>query len=126
MLSTSTLDTKLVGQCVPEFTIPSISHNQTVPTKTMELNINQLVRSAVILAVGLPISTSVLIGQIPSNPVVEKSEVEALKEDLGLPCLKYALTKDDSKGEREAKNQIDEVLGVDGAEYREVCKWVLG
>lgn len=92
----------------------------------MDLNINQLVRSAVILVVGVPISASVLIAQLPSDPVVEKSDVEMLKADLGLPCLKYALTKDDSKGEREAKNQIDEVLGVDGAEYREVCKWVLG
>ena len=87
----------------------------------MELNINQLVRSAVVLVVGLPVSLAIL-AQVPMEP--EKTELEALQTELGLPWLKFAVTKPDSKGERAAKDAIDEILG-DGTNYREVCNWVL-
>jgi hypothetical protein len=90
----------------------------------MELNINQLVRSAVILVVGLPVTVAIASQAIPEK--AETTEVEQLKTNLGLPCLKFAMTKVDSKGERESKDEIDEVLGVAGADYREVCKWALG
>ena len=36
---------------------------------------------------------------------------ESLKADLTRPCLGYVLSKNDSKLEREAKNDIDDVLG---------------
>ncbi len=88
----------------------------------MDLNVNQLVRSVVILLVGAPISLAVL-AQIPEK--TEKTEAEVLKSELTVPCLRYALTKEDSKGERAAKDAVDEVFG-EGADYREACKWVLG
>jgi len=89
--------------------------------KQMQLNVNQLVRSAVVLAVGLPVSLAIM-----ANTPAEKdpSELQALKTSLELPCLKYAVTKNDSKAERAAKDAIDELVG-DGVEYAEVCKWVL-
>ena len=87
-----------------------------------DFSINNLVRSAVLLAVGLPISLAV-IAQVPEKEA--KTEAEQLKSRLELPCLRYALTSVDSKGERSSKDAIDEVLGVDGADYKEVCRWTL-
>lgn len=87
----------------------------------MDFNVNQLVRSAVVLTIGLPISLAIL-AQVPVE--AEKTESEKLKAALTEPCLRYALTKRDSKGEREAKNDIEEL--VDDADFRETCKWVLG
>ena len=87
----------------------------------MELNINPLVRSAVVLVVGLPVSLAIL-AQAPGK--TDRTEVEALKTELGLPCLKCALTEPDSKGERESKDAIDEIIS--DANYQAVCKWVLG
>lgn len=86
----------------------------------MELNINQLVRSAVVLVVGLPVSLAIL-AQAPEK--TEKTELETLKSELSVPCLRYATTKRDSKGERAAKDAIDEI--VSDANYGEVCKWAL-
>ena len=88
----------------------------------MELNINQLVRSAVVLVIGLPVSLAIL-AQAPEK--TETTELEALKTELGLPCLKFAMTNSGSKGEREAKDAIDEIVGNE-VNYREACKWVLG
>ena len=92
----------------------------------MNLNVNQLVRSAVVLVVGLPVTVAFAIQAFPEKMEPAKvAELEAVKTDLGLPCLKFAVTKNDSKGERDAKDQIDAIIG-EGADYREVCKWVLG
>ena len=87
----------------------------------MDFNVNQLVRSAVVLAVGLPVSLAVM-ANVPAEK--EPSEIQALKTSLELPCLKYAVTKNDSKAERAAKDAIDELVG-DGVEYSEICSWVL-
>ena len=87
----------------------------------MDLNINQLVRSVVVLLVGAPISLAIL-AQAPERP--QKSELETLKSELEVPCLRYMTTKADSKGERAAKDAVDEVYGTDPS-YNEVCKWAL-
>lgn len=81
-------------------------------------------RSVVVLAIGLPITFGVGAVMKDSLKETAKTDVEMFKSELGLPCLKFAVTKTDSKGEREAKDAIDEIVG-DGADYREVCKWVL-
>ena len=91
----------------------------------MSFSINQLVRSGVILAIGMPITLAIL-AQAPEKKVEEVSELEAMKTELGLPCLKFAVSKNDSKVERSAKDAIDGVLGAEGVDYREVCKWALG
>lgn len=91
----------------------------------MDFNVNQLVRSAVVLVVGLPLSAGVFLAGLPEEGInIEKTDAEVIKEELGVPCLKYAFTKDDSKGERAAMDAIDAVFG-DGADYGAVCKWVL-
>ena len=87
----------------------------------MKPNINQIIRSVVVLIIGLPVSLTIL-SQVPKP--TEETAANKLKEELMLPCLKYALTKPDSKGERESKNDIDEAFA--DADYSSVCKWVLG
>jgi hypothetical protein len=89
----------------------------------MELNLNHTIRSAVALVVGLPVTLAIALGAMPEGN--SQSRAERLKEDLELPCLQFAFTQADTKGEREAKDLIDERFGSN-ANYGAVCKWVLG
>lgn len=91
----------------------------------MEFNLNQAIRSAVVLVVGLPLTFAVAVSAMPEKKDFETTAAEQLKEDLTLPCLKYALTMNDSKGERASKDAIDEAFGLD-PNYSAICKWVLG
>jgi len=94
-------------------------------TFIMEVNVNQIVRSVVVLAVGLPISVGVAVNGLRTPEKNESVIIQSeLKAELTEPCLKYALSKVDSKLEREAKNEIDEVFGGE-VNYQETCKWVL-
>ena len=52
-------------------------------------------------------------------------EIEQLKAEIEMPCIRYATSKADSKGEREAKNEIDDLLGVDVAQYGQACNFIL-
>ena len=91
----------------------------------MNLNVENLVRSGVILLVALPVSLATTFA-LAERPRENKSVITQadLKADLTLPCLRYVLSKNDSKLEREAKNAVDEVLGGE-VNYQEACKWVL-
>ena len=95
------------------------------------VSVENLVRSGVVLVVGVPVALSLsnLIGvtsrlaeQALADPTSKVSG--ALKAELVRPCLRYALSTDDSKLERESKNEIDEVMGGP-VNYRETCNWVL-
>ena len=91
----------------------------------MELNVNQLVRSGVILVLGLPLSLGVLQAVGYSSQTSEVSKATAqVKGELTKPCIRYMTSKSDSKLEREAKNEIDEVLGGEVV-HGDTCKWVL-
>ena len=98
----------------------------------MEINLNSLVRSAVVLAVGLPVSLalagSVNSGTESESRVTQDEEMSALvaeyKLDLFKPCTKFAFSTTDSALETEAKNDINKVLGGD-VNHRAVCNWVL-
>ena len=91
----------------------------------MELNVNQLVRSGVILVLGLPLSLGVLQGVKYASQTSEVSKATAqVKGELTKPCIRYMTSKSDSKLEREAKNEIDEVLGGEVV-HGDTCKWVL-
>ena len=97
----------------------------------MNLNVENLVRSGVVLAVGLPVTlslgslvnttTDLARNTAPSASAVAQQE---LKDTLTVPCLRFLVTKEDSKLERSAKNEIDEILGGE-VSYSSVCKWVL-
>ncbi len=94
----------------------------------MNLDINYLVRSAAIAAVGLPlaISTSGLISTTATaaKDATEKTGVQQVyakyADELAEACIGWAVSKVDSKLERESKNTIDEVLGGE-VDYKKVC-----
>ena len=97
----------------------------------MDLKVENLVRSGVVLLVGLPVALSLggLTGA--ATRVMERSLTDptaevanGLKEDLTKPCVLWGFSKSDSKLEREAKNQIDEIMGGE-VSYPDLCGWVL-
>jgi len=97
----------------------------------MNLSIENLVRSGVVLAVGLPLTLS--MGSLTStiSKSLEKSTIDptadasnVLKAELTKPCVLWGFSKNESKLEREAKNQIDEIMGGE-VSYPDLCNWVL-
>ena len=97
----------------------------------MTLNIENLVRSGVVLAVGLPVTLSLgglvnTTNELARNTTPSASAVvqQDLKDELTVPCLKFLVTAEDSKLERAAKTEIDDILGGE-VSYSAVCKWVL-
>ena len=91
----------------------------------MDFNVNQLVRSGVVLVVGLPVSLAVALAALPESTSKAVQTQNRVKGDLTDTCLKYAFSGRDSKAERAAKDKIDEQFG-EKADYAGVCKWVLG
>ena len=100
----------------------------------MNLNIENLVRSGVVLVVGLPVALGVTSALGTADRLTTMAETAAvnrvteesnkLKSTLVEPCLRYVVSKADSKLERTAQNDIDDVLGGE-VNHGEVCKWVL-
>ena len=91
----------------------------------MDYNVNQLVRSAVVLVVGLPVSLAVALAALPESTNKSVETQNRVKADLTETCLDFAFSARDGKAERAAKDAIDERFG-DKADYAGVCKWVLG
>ena len=102
------------------------------------MNINEVtvVKGAVALVVGLPLSLGAFfamnsasnLATVAAELLAEKSsqeaQIEDLKAELTGPCVRYLLSKGDSKLERESKNDIDEVLGGE-VSHSNVCQWAL-
>ena len=97
--------------------------------ETGHVHICNLVRSGVVLIVGLPIALSLggltstftrVIEQNASNPTA--SATDNLKSKLAEPCVRYMLSKNDSKLERDAMNDIDDIMGG-AVDYSNTCNW---
>ena len=94
----------------------------------MNFDVNHLVRSAAIAAVGLPLalSTSGLINTtaIAAKGATEKTGVQQVyaryADELAEACIGWAVSKVDTKLERESKTAIDEVFGGE-VDYGKVC-----
>jgi predicted nucleic acid-binding protein len=99
---------------------------------TINFDVNNIVRSLSIAAVALPMSLSLtgLIGVNTQaarenlNDSAQEEVFESLREKLTMPCVNFRISKADSKLEREAKNEIDEVFGGDVA-HASVCNFIL-
>ena len=91
----------------------------------MDFNVNQLVRSGVVLAVGLPISIALVVNALPEGRTRAERDVEELKSELTIPCLQWGYSAEDSRLERDAKTTIDERFGGEGVNYSGVCSFVL-
>ena len=92
-----------------------------------ELNVNNLVRSAVVLVLGAPLmlslSNSLGTETRLTDPGKSAEVARRIKGDLTRPCLDFAISKNDSKLERDAKNEIDEYFGGE-VNYQALCAWV--
>lgn len=94
----------------------------------MNIDINSIVRSVAVVIVGLPValSSSSLINSAASaarNAQGSAAVLEVRQEyasKIAKACYGYALSKDDSKLERESKTAIDEVFGGE-VNYQQVC-----
>ena len=94
----------------------------------MNFDVNHLVRSAAIAAVGLPLalSTSGLINTTATvaQDATEETGVQKVYaiygDELAEACIGWAVSKADTKLERESKNAIDEVFGGE-VDYSKVC-----
>ena len=93
----------------------------------MTLDVNNVVRSVAIVAVGLPLTSAVAVGVLANLPEGQPESarvLEVAKADLTRACLDYVVANVDSKLEREAQNQIDDYFGGE-VNHGAVCKFVL-
>ena len=91
----------------------------------MNIDLNNTIRSAVILVVGLPITVAVAAAGFVDATPSEMKETTRIKAALTEGCVDYAVSNSDSKLERQGQDKIDEVLGAGGANYKDLCNWVL-
>ena len=89
------------------------------------MNVENLVRSGVILVVGLPITLGVAVSGLRDQTSQSDKAVAEAKANLVDACLDFAVSKPDSKLERQAQDEIDKTLGADGADYKALCNYVL-
>ena len=91
----------------------------------MSLNVENLVRSGVILVIGLPLTFAVVTSTNKDTRTASTQVETELKANLVEGCVDFMVSKPDSKLERQGQDKIDVVLGADGAAYKELCNWVL-
>ena len=93
----------------------------------MTFDVNNVVRSAALVVIGLPLTAGVsvaVLSNLPEGPTQATRVQREIKAALTRPCLDWAISKVDSKLEREAKNEIDDYFGGE-VNHGEVCKFVL-
>jgi len=99
----------------------------------MNSDITNIIRSATFLVAGLPL-TFALAGRVNVGTEVARQKLVVspseqvladLKNDLTKVCIDYKLSKADTKLERQAKNDIDEVFDGEVL-YNATCNFVLG
>ena len=94
----------------------------------MNIDVNHIIRSVAIVLVGAPLalSTSNLLNttSTAAQEATKISGAQLIKTEYGdqlaKACYAWALSKVDSKLEREAKNTIDEVFGGE-VDYSKTC-----
>ena len=98
----------------------------------MNFDVNHLVRSAAIAAVGLPlalstsglIDTTASVTEAGSERVLRETRVKQVYTEYGdqlaEACIGWAVSKVDTKLERESKTAIDDVFGGE-VDYSKVC-----
>ena len=98
----------------------------------MNIDVNHLVRSGAIAVVGIPlalatsglINTVGTVAQATSDRALRETDVQKTYvkygDQLAEACIGWAVSKVDSKLERESKNTIDEVFGGE-VDYGKVC-----
>ena len=99
--------------------------------ETGHLNICNLVRSGVILAVGLPVALSIgglnksvtrALDSVSMNPSQDATYV--INSNLAEPCIRWMFSDSESSLERQAMDEIDDILGGENVNYADLCNWV--
>ena len=98
----------------------------------MNYDINNIVRTAAVSAIGLIVAVPVSINTIAngaqqraaSEPTAVDVYLTDIRENLVEACIDYNISPVDSKLEREAKNTIDNYFGGDKVNYNGVCNTV--
>lgn len=98
----------------------------------LHFNIDSIVRSLAVVAVGLPLTLSVTnltnttaeIAELALKENPTEEVISGLRAELVKPCLDYYLSKNDSKLEREAKNTIDDVMGGE-VNHKGLCDYIV-
>ena len=98
----------------------------------MSLDINNIVRTAAVSAIGLivavPISMNAIANGAQQRATGAPSAVDVyfddMSENLVEACVAYSFSPVDSKLEREAKTTIDNYFDGDKMNYSAVCKAV--
>ena len=99
------------------------------------MDIPNIIRSVVIGGALLPLSLSVggtlnattrALDNLTEStkPSEVDKNVDEVRASLTQDCLKYLLSKNDSKLERAAKDAVDNYFGGE-VNHREVCNWVV-
>ena len=95
------------------------------PIYKLIMNLENLVRSGVILVIGLPLTIGITASSFRDNNNASEQAIAERKAALTDSCLDWAISKVDTKLERTAKDQIDSILGAPGADYKTLCDYVL-
>ena len=96
----------------------------------LNVNVSSLVRSGVVLLLGAPVVLGAggffnELATATKRAAAEDARsiiVESYQGASAEACVKYLVSKNDSKLEREAKTELDEVFGGE-VNYKEVCQW---
>lgn len=97
----------------------------------LNVNVSSLVRSGVVLVLGAPVvlalgnlfATNADATRLANQPDAREQAIAEYQGQAAEACVKFLVSKDDSKLERDAKTELDEVFGGE-VNYPEVCKWV--
>ena len=97
----------------------------------LNVNVSSLVRSGVVLVLGAPVvlalgnlfATNAEATRLANQPDARDEAISVYQGEAAEACVKFLVSKDDSKLEREAKTELDEIFGGE-VNYPEVCKWV--
>ena len=96
----------------------------------LNVNVSSLVRSGVVLLLGAPVvlgaggffNELAKATKETARPDGRSVIIESYQTQAAEACVKFLVSKADSKLEREAKTELDEVFGGE-VNYKEVCTW---
>ena len=98
----------------------------------LHFSIDSLVRSVAVVVVGLPLALSITnltnttarVAELALDKEEQTEIIQNLSAQLTEPCIDYYVSKVDSKLERTAKNEIDEIMGGE-VDYKGLCDYIV-
>ena len=96
------------------------------------LDINSIIRSVAVVAVGLPVAlsfgnltnTTASVAALALEKTAANEAIDSLRGELTKPCIDFYVSKVDSKLERTAKNTIDDVMGGE-VNHKGLCDYIV-